>query len=302
MENLTDIAVFVKVVECGSFTRAADQLELSRAAISKYLSRIEERLGVRLLNRTTRRLSLTEAGAELFEASRGALERIGEAEESIARLQREPKGRLKINAPMSFGVLHLAAALPEFLKRYPGIHIDLRMDDRIIDLHEEGFDVGIRIARLKDSSLVAKKLTRCRQVLCASPAYLEESGEPQSVDDLASHNCIQYLYAAEANVWRFNAPNGRAIQVAVQGNLRVNNGMAGREAAVQGLGILHSPTFYVGEYIRQGKLRTVLADYELPELGIHAVWPQRAHVPPKVRVFVEFLAKHFGPNPRWDKY
>ena len=302
MDNYTDIAVFVKVVECGSFTRAAAELEISRAVISKYLSRVENRLGVRLLHRTTRRLSLTEAGAELFEASRGALERIVEAEESVARLQREPKGRLKVNAPMSFGVLHLAKVLPEFLKSHPGIHVDLRMDDRIVDLHAEGFDVGVRIARLADSSLVAKKLAPCRQVVCASPAYLEEFGEPQSVDDLAAHNCIQYLYASEANVWRFIAPGGREIPVAVQGNLRMNNGMAGLEAALQGLGILLTPTFYVGESLRQGKLRCVLADYRLPELGIHAVWPQRAHVPPKVRVFVDFLARRFGPNPHWDKY
>jgi DNA-binding transcriptional LysR family regulator len=142
MENLTDIAVFVRVVECASFTKAADQLELSRAVISKYITRLEERLGARLLNRTTRRLSLTEAGAELFEASRGALERIDEAEQAITRLQREPKGRLKVNAPMSFGILHLAPALPEFLKRYPGIHIDFKMDDRMVDLVQEGFVAG----------------------------------------------------------------------------------------------------------------------------------------------------------------
>lgn len=301
MENLTDIAIFVRVVECASFTKAADELELSRAVISKYLSRLEERLGVRLLNRTTRRLSLTEAGAELFEASRGALERIDEAEAAVARLQSQPKGRLKVNAPMSFGVLHLAAAVPEFLRLYPGIHVDLRMDDRLVDLYQEGFDVGVRIAQLSDSSLVAKKLAPCRQVVCASPAYLEQFGEPQSVDDLAAHNCILYHYSASANVWHFTAPSGRAIPVAVQGNLRANNGMASREAALQGLGVLHTPTFYVGEELRQGKLKRILVDYKLPELGIHAVWPQRIYLAPKVRAFVDFLAKCFGPKPTWDR-
>jgi DNA-binding transcriptional LysR family regulator len=301
MENLTDIAIFVRVVECGSFTKAADQLELSRAAISKYLSRLEERLGVRLLNRTTRRLSLTEAGAELFEASRGALERIDEAESAVARLQNEPKGRLKVNAPMSFGVMHLAPAMPEFLRLYPGIHVDLRMDDRLVDLYEEGFDIGVRIAKLADSSLVAKKLAPCRQVACASPAYLKEFGEPQTVDDLAAHNCILYTYSATANVWHFTAPSGREIPVAVQGNLRANNGMASREAALRGLGVLLVPTFYVGEELRQGKLQRILADYTLPELGIYAVWPQRNFVAPKVRAFVDFLAKHFGAKPAWDR-
>jgi DNA-binding transcriptional LysR family regulator len=302
MENLTDIAVFVRVVECASFTKAADQLELSRAVISKYITRLEERLGARLLNRTTRRLSLTEAGAELFEASRGALERIDEAEQAITRLQREPKGRLKVNAPMSFGILHLAPALPEFLKRYPGIHIDFKMDDRMVDLVQEGFDVGVRIASLQDSSLVAKKLAPCRQVLCAAPSYLEEFGEPQTPDDLVAHNCILYHYSSSANVWRFIAPNGREISVAVTGNLRANNGIAEREVAVQGLGLHYTPTFYVGDLLREGKLKRVLPEYALPELGVHAVYPQRAYVAPKVRAFVDFLAKRFGGKPHWDRF
>lgn len=302
MDSLTDIAVFVRVVECASFTKAADQLELSRAVVSKYITRLEERLGARLLNRTTRRLSLTEAGAELFEASRGALERIDEAEQAVARLQREPKGRLKVNAPMSFGILHLAPALPEFLKRYPGIHVDLKMDDRIVDFVEEGFDVGIRIAALQDSSLIAKKLAPCRQVLCASAAYLDEFGEPQTPDDLVTHNCILYHYASSANIWRFIAPSGREIRVAVTGNLRANNGIAECEAAIQGVGLLYSPTFYVGEYLRTGRLKRLLADYALPELGIHAVYPQRSYVAPKVRAFIDFLSKRFGAKPAWDRF
>lgn len=302
MDNLTDIAVFVRVVQCASFTKAADQLELSRAVVSKYISRLEERLGSRLLNRTTRRLSLTEAGAELFEASRGALERIDEAEQAVARLQSEPKGRLVVNAPMSFGILHLAPALPGFLKRYPGIQIDLRMDDRMVDFVEEGFDVGIRIAALKDSSLVARRLAPCRQVICASPAYLEAFGEPETPEDLASHNCILYRYASTANVWRFHAPNGREIRVAVTGNFRANNGIAEREAAVQGVGLLYTPTFYVGDFLREKKLRRILADYSLPELGIHAVYPQRSYVAPKVRAFVDHLAKRFGAKPAWDRF
>jgi DNA-binding transcriptional LysR family regulator len=301
MDNLTDIAVFVRVVECASFTRAADQLELSRAVVSKYVTRLEERLGARLLNRTTRRLSLTEAGAELFEASRAALERIDEAEQALTRLQREPRGRLKVNAPMSFGILHLAPALPEFLKRYPGIAVDLKMDDRMLDLVEEGFDVGVRIASLPDSSLVARKLAPCRQVVCAAPAYLEEFGDPQTPDDLAAHNCILYHYASGINVWRFHASGGREISVAVTGNLRANNGIVAREAAVRGVGLLMTPTFYVGAELRSGALKRVLTDYRLPELGIHAVYPQRTHVAPKVRAFVDFLARRFGPKPEWDR-
>ncbi|MBL8518607.1 MAG: LysR family transcriptional regulator [Betaproteobacteria bacterium] len=302
MDNLTDVAVFVRVVERGSFTRAADELELSRAVVSKYLTRLEERLGVRLLNRTTRRLSLTEAGAELFAASQGALERIAEAEGAITRLQREPRGTLKINAPMSFGILELAPALPEFLRRHPDIQVDLRMDDRQVDLVEEGFDVGVRITqRMAPSSLVARRLATCRQWVCAAPSYLAEHGTPETPEDLSAHNCILYQYASAANVWRFRAPGGRDIAVAVTGNLRANNGIAEREAAVGGVGILLTPSFYVGEELRSGRLVRLLSEYSLPELGIHAVYPKRSHVPPKVRVFVEFLARRFGGRPAWER-
>src|SRR5881394_4290573 len=184
MDALTDIAVFVRVVERGSFTLAADELELSRAVVSKYLSRLEERLGARLLHRTTRRLSLTEAGAALFEASRGAIERIDEAEAAVARFQSAPRGRLRVSAPMSFGILHLAPALAEFAREHEAIAIDLRLDDRFVDLVEEGFDVAIRIGKLADSSLVARRLGTTQVVVCASPSYLAEHGEPESPEDL----------------------------------------------------------------------------------------------------------------------
>ena len=297
MESVADIAVFVRVVERGSFTLAADDLALSRAVVSKYLSRLEERLGVRLLNRTTRRLSLTEAGAALFEASRAALEKMDEAQAEIARFQSEPRGRLKVSAPMSFGILHLAPALADFTRQHPAVGLDLKLDDRFVNLVEEGIDVAIRIGVLTDSSLVARKLATTRSIVCASPQYLAEHGEPETPEDLASHNCLLYSYLSTANVWRFTAPDGREVPVAVTGNLRVNNGMVNTEAALAGMGILMTPTFYVGDLVRTGKLRQVLEGYRLPDLGIHAVYPQRAHVPPKVRVFVDFLARRFGRKP-----
>ena len=302
MDNLTDIAVFVRVVERGSFTLAADDLAISRAAASKYVSRLEERLGARLMQRTTRRLSLTEAGAALFEASRGALERIEEAESAIARFQSEPRGRLRVSAPMSFGVLHLGPVLAEFSRAHPQVTLDLTFDDRYVNLVEEGFDVAIRIGKLADSSLVARKLGATRLVVCAAPAYLAEHGEPEVPEDLAAHNCLLYSYLATANVWRFTAPDGREISIAVGGNLRANNGIVEAEAAVAGLGILMTPTFYVGPLIRQGKLKQVLGGYRGPEIGIHAVYPQREHVPPKVRAFVDFLARRFGRKPDWEKF
>jgi len=294
VDSLTDVAVFVRVVACNSFTRAADELELSRAVVSKYVARLEERLGVRLLNRTTRRLALTEAGAELFEASRGALERIDEAEERVARLQREPQGRLKVNAPMSFGILQLSRVLPDFLARHPRIHVDLVMDDRLVDFLADGFDVGIRIVELPDSSLVAKKVAPCPVVACAAPAYLAEQGEPATPEDLATQECILYRYSAGANVWRFTAAGGRDIAVAVSGRLRMNNGIAMKEAALRGFGIILLPTFYVEQELRDGTLRRVLPHYRVPDLGMYAVYPQRIFVPPKVRAFVEFLSRSFG--------
>jgi len=302
MDNLTDIAVFVRVVRRGSFTLAADELQISRAAASKYVSRLEERLGARLLQRTTRRLSLTEAGAALFEASRGALERIEEAEGAIARFQSEPRGRLRVSAPMSFGILHLGPMLAEFAREHPHVSLDLAFDDRYVNLVEERFDVAIRIGKLSDSSLVARKLAATRLVVCAAPSYLAEHGEPETPEDLAAHNCLLYSYLATANVWRFVAPDGREIPVAVGGNLRANNGIVEAEAAVAGMGVLMTPTFYVGPLIRAGKLRRILTSYRGPEIGIHAVYPQREHVPPKVRVFVDFLARRFGRKPDWEKF
>lgn len=255
MENLTDIAVFVRIVDSGSFTRAAQQIGLSRAVASKYVARLEQRLGARLLNRTTRRLSLTEAGAALYARSREALREIEEAELEITRLQEEPRGTLRVNAPMSFGILHLAPALPEFLARHPGLMVDLRLDDRIVDLVEEGFDLAIRIADLQDSTLVARRLAPCRQVMCASPDYLKRRGVPRTPEELTDHNCIVYTYGRSPNIWRLRGPDGSEAAVPVAGNLRVNNGMVECEAALRGLGVIITPTFYIGDLIGAGRLQ-----------------------------------------------
>jgi DNA-binding transcriptional LysR family regulator len=302
VENLADIAVFVRVVERGSFTTAADDLGLSRAVVSKYVSRLEERMGARLLNRTTRRLSLTEAGATLFEASRGALVRIEEAQNVVARVQAEPRGRLRLSAPMSFGILHLGPAIVEFARRHPQVTLDLSLDDRFVNLVAEGFDVAVRIGALTDSTLVARKIGFTRAVACASPAYIAERGEPRTPEELASHDCLIYSYLANANVWRFTSRERREIPVAVAGTLRVNNGIVLAEAALAGRGVLVTPSFYVAPMLRDGRLRRLLPEYRLPELGIYAVYPQKEHVPPKVRVFIDFLAQAFGRKPEWERF
>jgi DNA-binding transcriptional LysR family regulator len=292
--------VFVRVVERGSFTLAADDLSLSRAVVSKYVSRLEERLGARLMHRTTRRLSLTEAGAALFEASRGAIERIEEAEAAVAQYQAAPKGRLRVSAPMSFGILYLGAAMADFANAFPDVTLDLRLDDRFVNLVEEGVDVAVRIGALTDSSLVARRIAKTQAVACASPAYLEEHGEPETPQDLAGHRCLLYAYLSTANVWRFQAQDGREIPVAVSGPMRVNNGIVLADAAAAGRGIVMGPSFYVAARIRSGELKRILPAYRLPELGIHAVYPQRDFVPPKVRAFVDFLVGRFR-RADWDK-
>ena len=302
MDNLADIAVFVRVVERGSFTLAADDMDISRAVVSKYISRLEERLGARLLNRTTRRLSLTEAGAALFEASRGALERIEEAESAVAQFQAAPRGRLRVSAPMSFGIHHQGPAIADFAREYPAVTLDIRLDDRFVNLVEDGIDVAVRIGLLTDSSLVARKLGLTRAVACASPAYLAEHGEPETPEELASHDCLIYSYLANANVWRFLSRDGREIPVAVTGSLRINNGIVLAEAALAGRGILVTPSFYVAPMLRDGRLKRILTDFRLPELGIYAVYPQKGHVPPKVRVFIDYLGARFGRKPDWEKF
>lgn len=301
MDNLADIAVFVKVVEKGSFTKAADELELSKAVVSKYLTRLEERLGARLLNRTTRRLALTEAGSALFEQSRLALERLEEAQEALARFQSAPRGRLVVSAPTAFGVLQLGGVLPGFLAKHPGVTLDVRLDDRFVNLVAEGFDLAIRVGRLADSTLVARKLAPSRQVVVASPAYVRARGAPKSPEELSAHNCLVYTLTASGNVWRFTR-GGEEARVPVTGNLRLNNGLLQRDAAERGAGIVLLPTFYVGPLIAAGKLVVLLAEWKPPELGIYAVYPQTPHVPPKVRAFVDFLAGHFGPKPDWDRF
>jgi DNA-binding transcriptional LysR family regulator len=236
----------------------------------------------------------------LFEASRGALSRIEDAELEIARLQGAPRGTLKVNVPMSFGLLHIAPSLHEFLKACPELSVDLAMEDRFVNLVDEGYDLAIRITRLADSALVARKLAPCRQVVCASPEYLARHGCPSTPEDLSSHNCVIYSYLPP--VWRFNDRAGREIAAPVRGNLRVNNGIAQREAALSAVGITLIPTFYVGELIREQRLAVVLNDYSVPEIGVYAVYPQRKYLSPKVRAFVEFLGKRFGSRPPWDRF
>jgi len=299
MDRLAAMQAFARVAEAGSFSAAARQLGMAKSVVSKLVMGLENHLGARLINRTTRRLSLTEAGIAYYESCTRILAAVEEAELSVGRLQAVPRGRLKVNASMSFGFLHLAPAIPDFLAHHPEVEIDLTLNDQFTDLVQEGYDVAVRIGALPDSSLIARKLAPSRRVLCASPAYLDRHGVPQVPEDLARHNCLGYAYLVTGNEWRFRGPD-REHAVRVSGNFDVNNGDALRAAALGGLGIAQLPTFIIGQDLAAGTLRCLLSDYVLPETNIHAVYPHNRHLSAKVRAFVDFLAERFGPEPYWD--
>ena len=294
MDRLTDIAVFARVAELGSFTRAAGQLDLSKAVVSKYVSRLEQRLGARLLQRTTRRLTLTEPGEALYRRSRGALAELSEAENEVAQLTGAPRGMLRISAPTYFGSVTLAPVLKDFRARYPDVALDLDLDDRIVDLVKERFDLAIRIASMTDSSLVARRLAPCPLFVVAAPAYLERRGTPRVPADLTRHDGLIYTLGRAPNELRFRAPSGRWIAVTIAGAVRCNSDFALKQAALDGLGIGMFPSFFVEREVADGRLRRLLDGYGTPELSINVVYASRRHLLPKARVFVDFLVEHFG--------
>lgn len=301
MDALTDIAVFVQVVDAGSFTAAAERLELSKSVVSKYVTRLEDRLGARLLNRTTRRLSLTEVGRVFYGRAQQGLREIEEAEAEVSRLQGAPRGCLRITSPVSFGIRHIAPALPEFLAGYPDLSVDMSLDDRRVDLVEEGFDMAIRIGELPDSSLVARRLGPCRHVVCGAPGYFKRHGVPRSPDDLREHNAITFSYQESPREWHFVSPKGAVIRVPISGSIQMNNSLGLREALLNEAGVTLTPTFVVGDDIKAGRLQAVLSDYKVLEVSIYAVYPQRRHLSPKVRAFVDFMDKRISDAPYWEQ-
>lgn len=302
MDRLGAMAVFAQVVEAESFSAAARALGLAKSSVSKQISRLEDELGVRLLNRTTRRLSLTEAGQTFYQGCQRVVAEAAAAESAVTHLGAAPRGRLTISVPMSFGLRHVGPVLPLLLDRCPELTIDLSLNDRFIDMVEEGFDVGIRIAHMKDSSLVARRLAPSRTVVCASPEYLAAHGVPQTVEDLADHECLLYSYQATGGVWRFDGPNGRQ-SMRVRGRLRANSGEALLAAALAGSGIAHLPTFICGDALRDRRLVRLLPGWVDPqEPVINAIYPAGRNLSPKVRVFIDFLVEQFGGDvPYWDR-
>ena len=302
MHDLSAMAVFAAIAEAGSLTVAAERLSLSKSAVSKQLSRLEERLGARLVNRNTRQVSLTEVGTVYFGFCARILEEAEAAEAAVANLQGAPRGRLRVNAPMSFGTMHLAEALTGFAGRYPEITVDLELTDAFVDLVDSGIDVAVRITSMQDSTLIARQLAPSRGMVVASPDYLARHGVPAHPRDLRNHNCMIYTLAPNPGTWNFRTADGGARPIQVQGSMRSNNGEVLREAAIAGQGIVMNPTFITYRAIRDGRLVPLLCDFDLPQSGIHAVYPNRRHLSPKVRAFIDFLGDHFGDPPYWDRH
>lgn len=302
MDRLAMMEAFVRVAELRSFSAAAQRLRRSKSLVSRQVAALEGELGVRLLHRTTRALTLTEAGHGYLTRASAILADVEEADRCVTELQAAPRGHLRVDAPTSFGVLHLIPAISGFLCRYPEIDIDLTLTDRFIDLVDEGVDVAIRIGRLADSSLVARRIAPARRVICGSPGYLEAFGRPETPDDLTKHRCLAYTNITEAQDWPLVAADGRPWPVAVAGRLRINNGDALRAAALRGLGLVSLPSFIVGADIQAGTLISVLGGYLTQNMAIHAVYPHSRHLSPKVRAFVDFLVEQIGPDPYWDAF
>ena len=297
MDRTRELESFVAAVEAGSFVKAADGLNISKAVISKHVLGLEQRLGVRLLNRTTRRQSLTDAGRIYFDRAKQILESLEDADATVASSASRPTGTLRVTAPLTFGLLRLAPLWGEFMSRYPEVKLDITLSDRVVDLVDEGFDVAVRIARLPDSSLVSRKLTSARMVMCASPAYLRQYGTPKTLTEVARRPVLAYTYLSTGDTWKFER-DGVAHQVTTNPIMRSNNGDTCRAAALAGRGIILQPSFLIAADLERGNLVEILPNYKGVELGLYAVYPSRTLLSAKVRVLVDFLAENFTDTKR----
>ena len=297
MDRLNAMNLYCRIIETGQLSTAADQLNLSKGAVSKQLAKLEAHLGGRLLNRTTRRLTPTEAGIAFYERAKLILESVEEAECVVTGLTAEPRGVLKINAPMSFGASYLGALLAEYQAKYPLVDIDISLHDRQVDIVDEGYDLVLRIAALEDSSLIARKLAPCHIVICASPDYLEKHGEPKTPDDLKNHQCLLYTYNDSAKFWALQDTAGASKNFTVNGPLLANNGNLICDAMLNGMGIAILPTFIVGDAIRNGKAITILNEWKQKPSDISLLYPSSKHLSAKVRAFVDMAVEHFKGKP-----
>jgi len=293
--------VFVAVVETGSISAAAERLDLAKSAVSRRLAELEAHLGVSLIQRTTRRLNLTDSGRDYYARCVAILADVEEAEAAVSLAHAALKGQLKVALPLSFGLLHLAPLIQDFMRQHPEVRFELDFNDRQIDLMQEGFDLAIRIATLADSSLIARRLAPIRHVVCASPAYLAAHGTPQAAADLAQHSCLAYSNVRDPGLWNCRDPDGTPLQVRVPVRLAASSGEFLLHAAVAGEGVVLLPTFYVCNALRSGQLQQVLADHAWPELAAYAVYPPTRHLSSRARALIDFLAAQLAGEPAWDR-
>jgi DNA-binding transcriptional LysR family regulator len=297
MSNFGELEIFARVVGAGSMSAAGRELGLSPAVVSKRLRRLEDRLGTRLLQRTTRQIAMTEAGQGFYERVVAILAGVEEAEAFVTRRSAIARGTLKISAPTSFGRMHIAPNLASFMEENTDLNVNLLLSDELVDIVGEGFDVAIRIAELADSSLVARKLAPVRRVLCASPGYLEKTSIPKTLEDLGHHNCLTHQVS---DTWRMDGPEG-IVNIKPDGNLSTNSSEVVREAVLANMGIALRSTWDIGQDLADGRLVRVLPDYEsTTNVGIYAIYPSRQFLPMKVRLFIDYLANLFGSVPYWE--
>ncbi|OWW22498.1 LysR family transcriptional regulator [Noviherbaspirillum denitrificans] len=298
MDKFQEMQAFVAVVDNGSFVRAADALNTSKAAISRQVADLEQRLGIRLLHRTTRKLSMTDEGQLFYTRCSELLNGLQEAEAELNLRSGEPSGHLRISAPVTFGVAHLAPLWGRFLHLHPKISMEVSLSDRTVDLVEDGFDLAVRIARAPHPSFIARRLASTSMVLCASPGYLKRHGAPAQPQDIASHNVISYSYWSSKDEWEFIRPGGKTEVVRTKPRLHANSGDTCVAAALQDQGIVLQPDFLVYEALRDGRLKRLLADYQTVELGIYAIYASRRQLPLKLRYLIDFLVTSFE-KPAW---
>lgn len=301
MGQLENMDTFVRIIDSGSISQAAEQLGVVKSAISRRLADLEIRLGVQLLNRTTRKSSLTVAGKQYYERSVRILADVAEINAAASKNKADLSGIFKISAPLSFGILHMSAVINEFAALHPGLIIQMDFNDRKVDLVEEGYDMAIRIAELMDSSLMARKLAPINNILCASPAYLAKMGIPEKPQDLKGHHILRYTNLP-GNTWHFSGPDGHRHSISLPVKISANNGDFLKSAALDGHGIINSPTFIVWQEIASGELVKIMDNYPIPALNAYAVYPQTRHLPRRVRLFIDFLKDKFGGEPYWDNF
>lgn len=290
MDRFQGITAFVSVIENGSFARAAEKLGQSVSAVSRRVAELEEHLDARLLNRTTRRLSLTETGRAFHERAVQLLADLEEAEQGASAGGVTPRGTLKLTAPITYGIRVLAPIVAAFAAKYDQVRVDVDLSDRVVDLVDEGFDLAVRIGEIRSQFLVARRIGATSLVCCAAPSYLERHGTPRTPDDLARHSCLTYEYAATRHQWRFIGADGGDRVVRIGGPLHANNGRMLGALAVEGAGIVCEPDFILAPDLERGALVPILTDWTLPSIAIHAAYPSRRHLSAKVRAFVDFLA------------